>query len=177
MNGKSSFNYLDLVGAVVEQHQINGVQRNCICIPVEWNGISVVGEPGNFKGAYQNLREWETSQKYKEACMANNTDKPDYVAPSHIIEVSYPEALEASYKKRHEELVRKDEKFMATNPSEEDIKKETNYRYRKQLRVGFVTPLKRVEPKEFTGAAPIGVSGGAYVPPPAEVNPDDDLPF
>jgi hypothetical protein len=179
MNSKSSIDYLKLQGAQVMSVEINGKPMNCVVIPVAYNGITVTADKdtGLPNAAYQNLREWETSQKYKDACMANNTDKPDYIAPSHSIDVSYPEALEASYKKRYEVLVREDATFMASNPSEEDIKKEASNRYRRQLRIGTVTPLKRAEPQPFTGQAQAAASTGAWVPPPAEVNPDDDLPF
>ena len=99
----------------------NGKKMNCVVIPVDYNGITVTADKttGLPNAAFQNCREWETSQKFKDACIANNTDKPNYFAPSHSIEVSYPEKLEEAYKKRHEELVRKDEKFMATNPTVE----------------------------------------------------------
>lgn len=179
MNGKSSFDYLKLQGAQVLSLEINGKKMNCVVIPVDYNGISVTADKttGQPNAAFQNLREWETSQKFKDACIANNTDKPDYIAPSHSIEVSYPEKLEEAYKKRHEELVRKDEKFMATSPTEEAIKQEANNRYRRQLRIGYVTPLKKAEPQPFMGAAQSAGNTGAYVPPLAEVNPGDDLPF
>jgi hypothetical protein len=179
MNSKSSIDYLKLQGAQVMSVEINGRPMNCVVIPVAYNGITVTADKdtGLPNAAYQNLREWETSQKYKDACMANNTDKPDYIAPSHSIDVSYPEALETAYKKRYEELVRKDEKFMATNPTEDAIKDEAKNRYRRQLRIGTVTPLKRAEPQPFMGAAQAASSTGAWVPPPTEVNPGDDLPF
>ena len=179
MNGKSSFDYLKLQGAQVMSVEISGKKMNCVVIPVDYNGITVTADKttGLPNAAFQNCREWETSQKFKDACIANNTDKEDYIAPSHSIEVSYPEKLETAYKKRHEELVRKDEKFMATNPTEDAIKQEANNRYRRQLRIGYVTPLKKAEPQPFTGAAQAANSTGAWVPPPAEANPGDDLPF
>ena len=97
--------------------------------------------------------------------------------PSHQISVSYPQDLEEAYKKRYEELIRKDEKYMAGNPSEDDIKKEASNRLRNQQRIGYVTPLKRADAQVYNGQAPAAGTTGAYVAPPAEVNPEDDLPF
>ena len=96
MNGKSSFDYLKLQGAQVMSVEISGKLMNCVVIPVDYNGITVTADKntGLPNAAFQNCREWETSQKFKDACIANNTDKPDYVAPSHSIEESYPEKLE-----------------------------------------------------------------------------------
>ena len=66
---------------------------------------------------------------------------------------------------------------MATNPTEDAIKDEAKNRYRRQLRIGYVTPHKKAEPQPFMGAAQAASSTGAWVPPPPEANPGDDLPF
>lgn len=179
MNSKSSFDYLKLQGAQVMSVAINGKPMNCVVIPISYNGISVTADKdtGQPNAAFQNLREWETSQKFKEACIANHQGEADYMPPSHQISVSYPQDLEDAYKKRYEELVRKDEKYMAGNPSEDDIKKEASNRLRNQQRIGYVTPLKRADAQVYNGQAPAAGTTGAYVAPPAEVNPEDDLPF
>lgn len=178
MNNKASFDYLKLLGAEVRSVEVNGKPMNCVVIPVAWNGIKVTADSttGKPSAATQYLREWETNQKYKEACIANNTDKPDYMPPSHHIAVSYSEELEKAYKRRIEARLRADEKFMATNPTEDDIKKKVSYELSNQTRIGTVTPMKRQEAPVYTGTAPTATTG-AYVPPPAEVNPGDDLPF
>lgn len=179
MNNKANFDYLKLQGAQVRSMEINGKVMNCIVIPVDWNGIYVTADKdtGAPVAAHQNTREWETSQKYKEACIANNVDKEGYLPPSHQIQVSYPEELEKAYKKRLEAVVRADEKFMATNPSEEDIKKQVSYRFNDMTRIGYVTPLKKADAPAYTATAPMAQNAGAYVPPSGEVNPGDDLPF
>lgn len=177
-NAKASMDYLKLVGAQVKSVDINGKMMNCVVIPVDWNGIKVRhdAEADKITSATQYTREWTTNQKFRDACMANHQGDPDYVAPSHQISVSYPEELEKAYLARHEALVRKDERFMATNPTEEAIKQEAKNRLSNQTRIGYVTPIKPREAPVFTGDAPVATTG-AYVPPATEVQPGDDLPF
>ena len=179
MNNKASIDYLKLMGAQVSTVAINGKPMNCVIIPCAWNGITVTADEktGQPRSAFQNLREWETSQKYRQVCLDNHKDEEGYQAPSHQISVSYPEELENAYKKRIEGRLRADAIFMATNPTDEDIKSKVSIEVRNQTRIGYVTPIKRAEPQAFTGAAQAASSTGAWVPPPAEVNPEDDLPF
>lgn len=179
MNNKASIDYLKLMGAQVMSVAINGKPMNCVVIPCAWNGITVTADEktGQPRSAFQNLREWETSQKYRAACLDNHKDEEGYQAPSHQISVSYSEELENAYKKRIEERLRADATFMATNPTDEDIKSKVSIEVRNQTRIGYVTPLKKAEPQPFMGAAQSAGNTGAYVPPPTEVNPGDDLPF
>lgn len=178
MNNKASIDYLRLQGAEVKSVEINGKPMNCIVIPVAWNGIKVTADTatGSPVSATQYLREWETNQKYKDACIANHLGEADYLPPSHQISVSYSEELGGAYKKRHELRLRSDAKFMATHPTDDDIKKRAAYELSNQTRIGTVTPMKRQEPPIYTGAAP-AVAVGSYIPPTNEDAQEDDLPF
>lgn len=177
MNNKASFDYLKLQGAKVGSAEVNGKKMNCVIIPVAWNGIRVNTDEktGAIVSATQYTREWETNQKYKDACIANHQGEADYLPPSHQIAVSYPTELEEAYKKRIREQLMADTTFMATNPTEEDIKKQVSYRFSDMTRIGTVTPLKPKEAPVLTGDAP-AISTGAYIPT-TEAQPGDDLPF
>lgn len=179
MNNKANIDYLKLMGAQVMTVAINGKNMNCVVIPCAWNGIHVTAdkETGKPVGAYQNLREWETSAKFKQACVENHRDEEGYMAPSHQISVSYPEELETAYKKRIEERLRGDEAFMATNPTDEDIKKKASYELSNQTRIGYVTPLKRAEPAPYAGSAPTAQNVSNWSPASMEADVNDDLPF
>lgn len=177
MNNKASIDYLKLMGAQVMSVEINGKKQNCVVIPCAWNGINVIADKttGQPKSAFQNLYENETSAKYREICVENHKDEEGYLPPSHQIAVAYPEELRNAYKKRIEERLRADKEFMATNPSEDQIKQQVGYKLTDQSRIGYVTPIKRQEPQPYTEAAPVA-SVAAYVPT-EEVQPGDDLPF
>ena len=177
MNNKASFDYLKLQGAKVGSAEVNGKVMNCVIIPVAWNGIRVNMDEktGDIVSATQYTREWETSQKYKDVCLANHQGEADYMAPSHQISVSHPEELEKAYKKRIREQVMADATFMANNPTEEDINRQVNIQYSNMTRIGLVTPIKPKEAPVFAGVAP-AANIGAYVPT-NEVQPGDDLPF
>ena len=177
MNNKASFDYLKLQGAEVKSVEVNGKMMNCVVIPVAWNGIRVNTDEktGAIVSATQYTREWETNQKYKDACIANHQGEADYLPPSHQISVSYPEELENAYKKRYREQVMADAAFMANNPTEEDIKKRVAILFSNQTRIGIVTPIKPKEAPVFNGVAP-AVTTGAFIPT-EEVQPGDDLPF
>ena len=177
MNNKASFDYLKLQGAKGESVKVNGKMMNCVIIPVAWNGIRVNTDEktGAIVSATQYAREWETNQKYKDACIANHQGEADYLPPSHQIAVSYPEELEKAYKERYREQLMADAEFMATNPTEEDIKRRVAILFSNQTRIGIVTPIKPKEAPVLTGDAPAATTG-AYIPT-TEAQPGDDLPF
>ena len=179
MNNKASIDYLKLMGAQVMSVAINGKPMNCVVIPCAWNGITVTADEktGQPRSAFQNLREWETSQKYRAACLDNHKDEEGYQAPSHQISVSYSEELENAYKKRIEERLRADATFMATNPTDEDIKSKVSIEVRNQTRIGYVTPLKRAEPAPYAGSAPTAQNVSNWSPASMEADVNDDLPF
>ena len=178
MNNKASFDYLKLQGAEVRSAEVNGKVMNCLIIPVAWNGIRVNNDEktGEIVSATQYVREWETNQKFKDACVANHQSEADYLPPSHQISVAHPEELEKAYKKRIREQVMADAAFMANNPTEEDINRQVNIQYSNMTRIGYVTPIKPTEAPVFNGVAP-AVTTGAYIPTAGEVQPGDDLPF
>lgn len=179
MNNKASIDYLKLMGAQVMSVEVNGKRMNCVVIPCAWNGISVTADEktGQPRSAFQNLREWETSAKYRQACLDNHKDEEGYQAPSHQISVSYSEELDNAYKRRIEERLRADAAFMATNPTDDDIKAKVTIELRNQLRIGYVTPLKRAEAPAYAGSAPVAQNVSDWSPASAEANVDDDLPF
>lgn len=178
MNNKSSIDLLALVGAQLMSVEINGKKVNAVVVPTAWNDISVTADKttGLPNHAYLNMREWETSQKFKDACMQNHLGETDYVAPSHQIAVSYTTDFEQKAVAAAEKRLRADATFMAKNPSEEDIKKEAKYAVANKSRIGYVTPLKPAAAPAYTGAAQTAQGIGAYTPN-NEVSPEDDLPF
>ena len=178
MNNRSSIDLLALVGAKLMSVEINGKKVNVVAIPTGWNDISVTAdkttnEPNH---AYLNMREWETSQKFREACVLRHQDEEDYIAPSHQISVSYSEDFTKAAIASAEKRLRADKEFMARGLSDEDIKNEARYAVNNKARIGYVTPLKRAEPAAYTGTAPTAQGVGSWTPP-AEVSPEDDLPF
>lgn len=179
MDYKVNINYMKLIGAQVMSVDINGKKMNCVVIPCDWNGIKVTAdkETGKPRGAYQNITERTYGQKYIESCRANHQGEEGYVAPSHEIRVSYPKALREAYVKRQAELLRADKEYMATNPTDKDIESKAGTLVANRSSIGNATPIPENEAPAFVGSAPAAIGTGAYVPPPAEVNPEDDLPF
>lgn len=177
MNYRSSIDLLDLVGARVQSTVVDGKTVNAIIIPTDWNDIKVTMKDGAPSHAFLNKREWETSQKFREACMNNHKDDPDYVAPSHQISVAYSQEFEERAIASAERRLRADAEFMARGLSDEEIKKEAKYAVSNKSRIGYMTPLKRAEPVMYTGVAPAAQVVGEYVPPTGEVEVGDDLPF
>lgn len=177
MNQKSSIDLLDLVGAQIKSDVINGKPVNYVVIPVAWNCIGVTTDSnGNPNHAFLNMKEWETSEKFRKACEANHAGEEDYIAPSHQISVSYTEEFEKAAIAAAEKRLRADATFMAKNPTDEDIKREARYAVANKARIGYVTPMKRREPTEYQGVAPAMQATGAYIPT-TEAQPGDDLPF
>lgn len=179
MNNQSSIDLLALMGAQLRSVEINGKPQNCVIIPVHWNCVKVTENKETHlpNHAYLNMREWETSQKYKDACMERNADKEGYVPPSHQISVSYTEEFEKAARLSAEKRLRSDSDYMSGHPSDEDIEREAKYAVSNKARIGFVTPLKRMEQPIFTGRAKSAQGVGDYAPFDGEVNPGDDLPF
>lgn len=179
MNQKSSIDLLALAGAELMSIEKDGKKMNCVVIPVEWNCVGVTvdertGVPGH---AYLNMREWETSQKFKEACMQNHQGEDGYMPPSHQISVSYTEDFEKKAKAAAMKRLRQDAEFMTKNPTEDDIKREAAYAVSNKARIGYVTPLKRREPIAYTGTAPSASVVGGYATASGEAEMNDDLPF
>lgn len=177
MNNKASIDLMSLVGAQVQSAVINGKTVNAIVIPVAWNDISVTQDTnGNPNHAYLNLREWQTNDKFRQACEANHQGEEDYVAPSHTIAVSYREEFEKAAIASAVKRLKGDATFMAKNPTEDDIQAQARIDVRNRQRIGYVTPLKRTEPAAYAGTAPAMQGAGAYIPT-TEAQPGDDLPF
>lgn len=179
MNQKSSIDLLALVGAELMSVEKNGKRMNGVFIPVDYNCIGVTADKntGVPNHAYLNMREWETSAKFRDVCVQNHQGEDGYMPPSHQIAVSYTEDFETAARASAEKRLRADKEFMKKKPSEEDIKREAAYAVSNKARIGYVTPLKRQEPAAFTGIAQAAAGTGAYVPPAGEVDPTDDLPF
>ncbi len=179
MSNKSSIDLLALVGAELISVEKNGRKVNCVCVPVDYNCISVTAnkDTGMPNHAYLNMREWEVSAKFREACMKNHEGEDGYVAPSHQISVSYTEDFEKAARASAEKRLRGDEQFMARGLSDDEIKKEAAYAVSNKARIGYVTPMRRQEPSAYSGTAPQAQGVSTYVPPTGEVNPGNDLPF
>lgn len=182
-NFKGSINLMQLLGAKVVSMEVNGKPMNCVCIPVGWNDIHVTADKTTNQpnGAYLNIRGWGTSPKFRQACEANNTDKEGYIAPSHQLSASYTEDFQKAAVASAEARLRGDEKFMAENPSEEEIKKQASYAVSNKSRIGTLTPLERKEPEAYTGQAAPAQGVGEFVPPTVDADgnvlPGADLPF
>lgn len=182
MNYKGSINLMQLMGAQVVSMEVGGKQRNVVAIPVEWNDIFVSADrDGKPTGAYLALRAWTVGEKYKQACIANNADKEDYMPPTHQLQVSYRQEFQDAAEKAVVARLRKDKKYMAQKPSEDGIKKQARIEVSNKSRVGTLTPLERKPATPFTGQA----AQAAYAPAsplPADasnhaVPAEDDLPF
>lgn len=180
-NFKGSINLMSLLGANVVSMEVNGVVKNVVAIPVEWNDITVTvnSATGKPNAAYLNVRAWETNDTFKKACIERNEDKEDYTPPSHSLQVNYSEEFQQCAQKSAISRLLKDENFMAVNPSEEDIKKKAKYEVNNKSRIGTLTPLARKQPQAFSGQAE-QANVSEYVPNASgytQDNPDDDLPF
>lgn len=178
MNYKGSIDLLKLNGATLASIEVApGVVKNCVVVPVEWNDIQVpANAEGKPTGAYMNIREWETGDAFRKACVERNADKPDYVAPSHQLEVSYSEDFRKAAIAAAVKRLKADASFMAANPSEEAIEKEAKYSVSNKARLGHITPMQPKPQQQYQGAAP-AATAGAYTPPAEAAGPVDDLPF
>lgn len=178
MNHRSNIDLLALIGAELVSVNKNGKKMNCVVVPVDWNCISVTANKDGIPNhAYLNMVEWETSDKFREACESRHSDEPDYIAPSHQISVSYTKEFSDAANKKAEETLRKDGVYMAENPSDDEVRKKAEYQVRNRARIGYVTPIKRKEPAAYTGTAPEPSGMSSYVPPVENEAPYNDLPF
>ena len=175
-NFSLSVDLLRFVGAEVCSLDFKGQKRNCIIIPVNWNDIEVkVDNNGKPAAAPVYMRGWETKDSYVKACKERNADNPDYVAPSHTIDLNWREefmnkAVEAAYKRMKGDP-------QNASISDEDLKKKALYEVRNKLRVGSMKVLaKREQPTLQGDAAPLNAAPQEFS---KEVTTDesDDLPF
>lgn len=170
-NFKGSINLMQFVGAEIRSMEIGGSVRNVVVIPVNWNDISVVTDTTKRpNAAYLNLRAWETNDKFRQACMDHNADKEGYIAPTHQLQNSYSPEFQEAALKSVEARLRKDDKYMSENPSDEDIKTKAKNEVSNKSRLGTLTPLARKQ-----AALAQAASSGEWQPPTAD--PTDDLPF
>lgn len=175
-NFSLSVDLLKFIGAEVCSLDFKGKKRNCIIIPVNWNDIEVkVDNNGKPAAAPVYMRGWETKESYVKACKEKNADNPDYVAPSHTIDLNWREefmnqAVETAYNR------------MKADPqnagiSEEDLRKKALYEVRNKLRVGNMKMLaKREQPTLQGDAAPLNAAPQEFSKE-VEVDEKDDLPF
>lgn len=179
-NFKGSINLLQLIGAEVRSMEIAGSKRNVVIVPVDWNDIAVTTDQSTNKpnAAYMNLRAWETNNKFRQTCIEHNADKEDYVPPTHQIQNSYSLNFQEAAQKSVEARLREDEKFMAKNPSDDEIKTKAKNEVSNKSRIGMLTPLTRKQPQPYTEQAEEAVAG-EWQPSTAEQEqkPIDDLPF
>lgn len=177
-NFKGSVDLLKLNGAQVVTIEVNGKPQTVVAIPTGWNDIAVTSDTeGKPKGAYLNLRAWETNEKFRKACLERD---PEQEPPTHQIQVSYREEFQNAAQLAAEKRLRADDSYMAKNPSEEDILKEAKYAVSNKSRIGTLTAMVKKEAPAYTGQAPVAATG-AWAPPAVDengnVNPGDDLPF
>lgn len=175
-NFSLSVDLLRFVGAEVCSLDFKGKKRNCIIIPVNWNDIEVkVDNNGKPAAAPVYMRGWETKESYVKACKEKNADNPDYVAPSHTIDLNWREefmnqAVETVYNRMKADP-------QTAGMSEEDLRKKALYEVRNKLRVGNMKMLaKREQPTLQGDAAPLNSAPQEFSKE-VEVDEKDDLPF
>lgn len=180
-NFKGSINLMQLIGAEIRSMEIAGTVRNVVVIPVNWNNIAVTTDKTTQKpnAAYMNLRAWETNNKFRQSCIEHNADKEGYVAPTHQLQNSYTQEFQEAAQKSAEARLRNDEKYMADNPSDDEIKTRARNEVSNKSRLGTLTPLSRKQPQTYTGQAEAAVAGEWQPPTPEQEQnaPKDDLPF
>jgi hypothetical protein len=177
-NFKGNINLMQFLGAEVRSMKIGGTVHNVVVIPVDWNDINITTDKTTLKpnAAYMNLRAWETNDKFRQSCMEHNADKEDYTAPTHQIQNSYSQDFQELALKSAEARLRKDDKYMAENPSDDDIKTKARNEVSNKSRIGTLTPLARKQPQPYTGQAE-AASAGEWQPPTENQEVKDDLPF
>lgn len=175
---RGSINLMQFLGAEVRSMEIGGSVHNVVVIPIDWNDINITTDKTTQKSnaAYINLRAWETNDKFRQTCMEHNADKEDYIAPTHQIQNSYSQQFQELALKSAEARLRKDDKYMAENPSDDDIKTKARNEISNKSRLGTLTPLARKQPQSFTGQAE-AASAGQWQSPTGDQNVKDDLPF
>lgn len=193
MNYRQSINLMLLRGAQLCSATINGQKVNVVMIPVQENHISVTVDPQTRqpKDAYLNLIADEPGNAYYDKILREN---PKANIPSHML---YNNPLPDARKRLDalmEQKLRNDAKYMATNPTDEEIAKQARYHVRRALYIGRAYSLG--QQNEFRGTAPqadtsayqpTGQEGGVQQAVPQDngqaqrltsnINPGDDLPF
>lgn len=193
MNYRQSINIMLLRGAQLCSATINGQKVNVVMIPVQENHISVTVDPQTRqpKDAYLNLIADEPGNAYYDKILREN---PKASLPSHML---YNNPLPDARKRLDalmEQKLRNDAKYMATNPTDEEIAKQAHYHVRRALYLGRAYSLG--QQNEFRGTAP-QADTSAYQPTGQEgsvqqavqqdngqaqrltsnINLGDDLPF
>lgn len=165
---------LKFIGADVCALEYKGKVRNCVIIPVDWNDLEVKVNDQNKPVAVPVYgRCWEAKEAYIKACKEKNADNPDFVAPSHTMEVNWREdfmnkAVDAAFAR-----IKADPQNAGV--SDEDLKKKALYEVRAKLRVGSMKVLaKREQPTLQGNATPIQAAPQEFS---QEVDGSDDLPF
>lgn len=179
MNYSQSIDLLKFIGATVASVEIQGKKRNCIIIPAGWNEITITqDDKGRPSGAWANLRNWEASKNYVQACKENHKDDENYRAPSHQTSISFSKDFREKAEKAAYESLAKDSQHAGKN--EDELKKLARYAVNDKTRIGSMTPLEPKQQQPFTGQA-ASVGAADWVPPTTDENgnvmPDDDLPF
>lgn len=175
-NYSLSVDLLRFVGAEVCSLDFKGQKRNCIIIPVNWNDIEVkVDNNGKPSAAPVYMRGWEARDSYVKACKEKNADNPDYVAPSHTVDLNWRE----EFMNKAVEMVYNRMKADPQNAdvSEDDLKDKARYEVRNKLRVGNMKILaKREQPTLQGDAAPLNAAPQEFSKE-VVVDEKDDLPF
>lgn len=175
-NYSLSVDLLKFIGAEVCSLDFKGQKRNCIIIPVNWNDIEVkLDNNGKPAAAPVYMRGWEARNSYIEACKKKNSDNPDFVPPSHLLEVNWHE----DFMNKAVEMVYNRMKADPQNAdvSEDDLKDKARYEVRNKLRVGNMKVLaKREQPTLQGDAAPLNAAPQEFSKE-VEVDEKDDLPF
>lgn len=175
-NFSLSVDLLKFIGAEVCSLDFKGQKRNCIIIPVNWNDIEVkVDNNGKPAAAPVYMRGWEARNSYVKACKEKNADNPDFVPPSHLLEVNWHE----DFMNKAVEMVYNRMKADPQNAdvSEDDLKDKARYEVRNKLRVGNMKILaKREQPTLQGDAAPLNAAPQEFSKE-VVVDEKDDLPF
>ena len=151
MNYRQSINLMLLRGAQLCSATINGQKVNVVMIPVQENHISVTVDPQTRqpKDAYLNLIADEPGNAYYDKILREN---PKANIPSHML---YNNPLPDARKRLDalmEQKLRNDAKYMATNPTDEEIAKQARYHGRRALYLGRAYSLG--QQNECRGTAP-----------------------
>lgn len=162
-NGYGSIDFMKFPGAYIAS---DGNGNNVVVIPVRHSDIKVSAD---MKHASVGLGVIETRSEYREACMKNNADKPNYTPPTYHVELSFS-------KEKYESLCESVAKKVVTEHPEWGMyshKEKGNPLYnevyrRVHIRLGTITKFS----SEFTGTAPKAQLSSVM---PEQV--DDDLPF
>lgn len=151
----------------------NGRVEPCVCIPAAYNDMVRTKDGKREIVPYLNIRAWDASSKFVEACRRRHESEEDYVPPSHTIKASWS----SEFRQRVEAAVRSRMKAQNPDATEEDIKAElakaTN------VSLGDLTPMLPPPPKGYIPTESVATSAydaGAEATG-GEVSASDDLPF